>query len=111
MYAQNNQVTCNKNPTWENSLWYIETNEHAQCRLRWSQERNKRLIRHIVSFDAEKVNYVKPGFFDKFFELQAVMWHTNAGLTDRHSYDSRPQHWPILRRGIVLYLLRFLRAG
>lgn len=51
--------------------------------------------------DAEKVNYKRPSFFEKFFELQAVMWRTNAGLTDRHAYDSRPQSWPVLRRGIV----------
>jgi dolichyl-phosphate-mannose-protein mannosyltransferase len=25
------EVTCNKNPTWENSLWYVETNRHTQC--------------------------------------------------------------------------------
>ena len=50
---------------------------------------------------AEKVNYIKPSFLSKFFELQAVMWHTNAGLTDRHSYDSRPSAWPLMRRGIV----------
>jgi dolichyl-phosphate-mannose-protein mannosyltransferase len=29
------------------------------------------------------------------------MWATNAGLTDRHTYDSRPDSWPHLRRGIV----------
>jgi dolichyl-phosphate-mannose-protein mannosyltransferase len=29
------------------------------------------------------------------------MWTTNAGLTDRHTYDSRPDSWPLLRRGIV----------
>ena len=29
------------------------------------------------------------------------MWTTNAGLTDRHAYDSRPLSWPRLRRGIV----------
>ncbi|KAJ8587943.1 hypothetical protein M405DRAFT_903878 [Rhizopogon salebrosus TDB-379] len=28
------------------------------------------------------------------------MWITNAGLTDRHSYDSRPLSWPHLHRGI-----------
>jgi len=58
-----------------------------------------------VPFDAEKVNYRKPSFFSKFFELQAVMWRTNAGLTERHAYDSRPQHWPVLRRGIVSHSL------
>ncbi|ORX40287.1 putative Dolichyl-phosphate-mannose--protein mannosyltransferase 2 [Kockovaella imperatae] len=81
------EVTCNKNPTWENSLWYIETNTHPQ-----------------LAFDAEKVNYQRPSFFEKFFELQAVMWRTNAGLTDRHAYDSRPQHWPWLRRGINFWV-------
>lgn len=30
-----------------------------------------------------------------------MMWTTNAGLTDRHPYDSRPLTWPRLRRGIV----------
>ena len=55
----------------------------------------------IVSDDAEKVNYKIPGFLAKFWELQQVMWTTNAGLTDRHAYDSRPLSWPRLRRGIV----------
>lgn len=81
------EVTCNKNPTWENSLWYIETNEHAQ-----------------LNPDSPKVNYHKPGFLSKFTELQGVMWRTNAGLTDRHAYDSRPQHWPWMRRGINFWV-------
>jgi hypothetical protein len=41
-------------------------------------------------------------------ELQQVMWTTNAGLTDRHTYDSRPDSWPRLRRGIVSALLVYL---
>lgn len=55
----------------------------------------------LVPADAPKVNYKLPGFFSKFFELQGVMWATNAGLTDRHTYDSRPHSWPRLLRGIV----------
>ena len=47
------------------------------------------------------VNYERPSFLSKFLELQGVMWRTNAGLTERHAYDSRPQSWPWLRRGIV----------
>lgn len=47
------------------------------------------------------VNYRKPGFISKFLELQRVMWTTNAGLTDRHTFDSRPSSWPRLSRGIV----------
>ena len=58
-------------------------------------------MNHTVPKDAEKVNYKLPGFFGKFIELQKVMWITNAGLTDRHTYDSRPSSWPRLRRGIV----------
>lgn len=41
------------------------------------------------------------GFLAKFWELQQVMWTTNAGLTERHTFDSRPDSWPSLRRGIV----------
>ncbi|KAF5372030.1 hypothetical protein D9615_008123 [Tricholomella constricta] len=42
-----------------------------------------------------------PGFFAKFLKLpQRVMWTTNASLTDRHTYDSRPSSWPRLRCGI-----------
>ncbi len=59
------------------------------------------LIDLIVPADAPKVNYRLPGFFAKFVELQQVMWTTNAGLTDRHTFDSRPDSWPRLRRGIV----------
>lgn len=51
--------------------------------------------------DAPKANYRKLGFFAKFVELQRVMWQTNAGLTDRHTFDSRPSSWPRMLRGIV----------
>jgi len=57
-----------------------------------------------VPVDAEKVNYRLPGFLAKFFELQRVMWDTNAGLTDRHVYDSRPLSWPLLKRGINFWV-------
>jgi len=32
------------------------------------------------------------------------MWTTNAGLTDRHTFDSRPNSWPLLRRGINFWV-------
>lgn len=63
------------------------------------------MILSVVPPDAPKVNYNLPGFFGKFFELQKVMWTTNAGLTDRHAFDSRPDSWPLLRRGIVRSIL------
>jgi dolichyl-phosphate-mannose-protein mannosyltransferase len=77
------EVTCAKGGTLPNSIWYIESNEHPK-----------------IGDDAERVNYRKPGFFGKFWELQQVMWKTNAGLVESHAWDSRPPSWPILRRGI-----------
>ncbi|EIN04348.1 glycosyltransferase family 39 protein [Punctularia strigosozonata HHB-11173 SS5] len=81
------EVTCNKNAVRENSLWYVETNTHQ-----------------MLPQNAPKVNYKLPGFFGKFIELQQVMWRTNAGLTDRHAYDSRPDAWPRLLRGINFWV-------
>jgi dolichyl-phosphate-mannose-protein mannosyltransferase len=77
------EVTCASGATQPNSIWYIESNEHPK-----------------LGPDAEKVNYRKPGFLAKFWELQKVMWFTNAGLVESHAWDSRPPSWPILRRGI-----------
>ncbi|KAL2269379.1 hypothetical protein VTJ83DRAFT_1563 [Remersonia thermophila] len=81
--SEQQEVTCARGGTLPNSLWYVEYNEHPK-----------------LGPDAETVNYRNPGFFGKFWELQKVMWKTNAGLTDSHAWDSRPQSWPILRRGI-----------
>ncbi|KAF1832746.1 dolichyl-phosphate-mannose-protein mannosyltransferase 1 [Decorospora gaudefroyi] len=78
------EVTCAKQGTLPNSIWYIEGNVHPL----------------MMEGDVEKVNYRNPGFFGKFWELQKVMWKTNAGLTESHAWDSRPPSWPILRRGI-----------
>lgn len=81
--SEQQEVTCAKGGTLPNSLWYVEYNEHPQLKE-----------------GVEKVNYRRPGFFAKFLELQKVMWKTNAGLVDSHAWDSRPESWPILRRGI-----------
>ncbi|KAF2862167.1 glycosyltransferase family 39 protein [Piedraia hortae CBS 480.64] len=77
------EVTCARGGTLPNSVWYIESNAHPQLKE-----------------DAEKVNYRNPGFFGKFWELQKVMWATNAGLVESHAWDSRPSSWPVLKRGI-----------
>ncbi|KAI9654402.1 MAG: hypothetical protein M1829_000933 [Trizodia sp. TS-e1964] len=77
------EVTCAKGGTLPNSVWYIEQNEHP-----------------MLGADAEKVNYRNPGFLGKFWELQKVMWRTNAGLVESHVWDSRPSSWPLLLRGI-----------
>ena len=77
------EVTCAKQGTLPNSIWYIEHNDHPQ-----------------LGAAAEKVNYRNPGFLGKFWELQLVMWRTNAGLVESHAWDSRPASWPLLIRGI-----------
>ncbi|KAI9739913.1 MAG: hypothetical protein M1818_004969 [Claussenomyces sp. TS43310] len=81
--SEQQEVTCAKGGTLPNSVWYVESNEHP-----------------MLGADAEIVNYKNPGFLGKFWELQRVMWQTNAGLVDSHAWDSRPPSWPILRRGI-----------
>jgi dolichyl-phosphate-mannose-protein mannosyltransferase len=81
--SEQQEVTCARGGTLPNSLWYIESNEHP-----------------LLGDGVEKVNYADPGFFGKFWELQKVMWKTNAGLVESHAWDSRPTSWPILLRGI-----------
>ncbi|KAH7309135.1 dolichyl-phosphate-mannose-protein mannosyltransferase 1 [Stachybotrys elegans] len=81
--SEQQEVTCARGGSLPNSLWYVEFNEHPQ-----------------LGPDVEKVNYEHPGFLGKFIELHKVMWRTNAGLTDSHAWDSRPESWPVLRRGI-----------
>ncbi|EPS42622.1 hypothetical protein H072_3360 [Dactylellina haptotyla CBS 200.50] len=78
------EVTCAKGGTLPNSVWFVEQNVHPQ----------------MTGPDVEMINYKNPGFFGKFWELQKVMWRTNAGLVDSHAWDSRPDSWPILKRGI-----------
>ncbi|KAK1730146.1 hypothetical protein CaCOL14_007957 [Colletotrichum acutatum] len=82
--SEQQEVTCAKGGTLPNSLWYVEYNEHPQ----------------LTGDNVEKVNYRHPGFFGKFWELQKVMWKTNAGLVESHAWDSRPDSWPFLKRGI-----------
>lgn len=77
------EVTCATRGTLPNSLWYVEANAHP-----------------TLPKTADKVNYRHPGFLGKFWELQKVMWTTNAGLTESHNWDSRPPSWPTLLRGI-----------
>ncbi|POS87721.1 glycosyltransferase family 39 protein [Erysiphe pulchra] len=81
--SEQQEVTCAKGGTLPNSIWYIEQNNHPQ-----------------LGDAVEKVNYRKPGFFGKFWEVQKVMWNTNAGLVESHTWESRPPSWPILQRGI-----------
>ncbi|KAL1927163.1 hypothetical protein VTP01DRAFT_5126 [Rhizomucor pusillus] len=77
------EVTCIKNGKLPKTMWYVESTENE-----------------LLPPDTERVNYRIPGFLSKFIELNKVMWDVNKGLTASHPYDSRPEAWPLLRRGI-----------
>ncbi|KAI9261652.1 Dolichyl-phosphate-mannose-protein mannosyltransferase-domain-containing protein [Phascolomyces articulosus] len=68
------EVTCISNGKLPKTMWYIESTENE-----------------LLPSDTEKVNYRKPGFLSRFFELNKVMWDVNKGLTASHPYDSRPE--------------------
>ncbi|KAI9467856.1 glycosyltransferase family 39 protein [Zychaea mexicana] len=80
------EVTCMQASKLPKTIWYIEANENLK-----------------LPEDAETVNYKYPGFLAKFIELNKVMWDVNNGLTASHPYDSRPQAWPLLQRGISFW--------
>ncbi|GME86383.1 unnamed protein product [Ambrosiozyma monospora] len=78
------EVTCATQGIKPLSLWYIEENQNLYL------DYNK----------AERISYPNLTFFQKFVELHKRMWEINSGLTQPHVYESRPESWPILSRGI-----------
>jgi dolichyl-phosphate-mannose-protein mannosyltransferase len=81
------EVTCIKGGKLHNQVFFIEQNSSP-----------------LLPEDSEKVSYRVPSFFEKFIELNKVMWKVNAGLTDSHTWDSRPDSWPLLKRGINFWV-------
>ncbi|ODV96494.1 hypothetical protein PACTADRAFT_49828 [Pachysolen tannophilus NRRL Y-2460] len=77
------EVTCASQGIVPLSLWYVETNENE-----------------FLPEDAERINYEAPSFFQKFYELHQKMWKINRGLTESHAWESSPDSWPFLLRGI-----------
>ncbi|VVT55331.1 uncharacterized protein SAPINGB_P004543 [Magnusiomyces paraingens] len=77
------EVTCVKSGTFPNSVWMIDSNSHPRAPQ-----------------DAEIAHRRIPSFLSKFWELNKVMWNVNAGLTSTHTWESRPESWPLLKRGI-----------
>lgn len=65
------------------TYWYIETND-------------------VALDDAERktVLYPKLSFWQKFVESHKTMWNINQGLTSHHKWQSSPQDWPLMVRGI-----------
>jgi dolichyl-phosphate-mannose-protein mannosyltransferase len=97
------EVTCNKSPTKPNSLWYVETSTHPRLSMHGDKSLSvdeEGETDEYAANPAQTINYIRPTFLHRFWELQKVMWETNAGLTERHSYDSRPSTWPTMKRGI-----------
>lgn len=81
------EVTCITQGTIPNTVWYIEENSND-----------------LLGPNPELVSYRVPSFLEKFIELNKVMWKVNAGLTDTHAWQSRPDSWPLLKRGINFWV-------
>lgn len=82
------EITCGRDTLRSNSIWLIEHNEHSLIK----EEEEGATV--------EKVSYQPSGFWSKFFELNRRMWDTNAGLSADHPFASRPESWPLLKRGL-----------
>ncbi|CAK7903781.1 dolichyl-phosphate-mannose--protein mannosyltransferase 5 [[Candida] anglica] len=79
------EVTCVNEPTIPNTLWYIESNSHPKM------DNNP---------EVERVHLRKLTFWDKVKEYHQAMWRANKGLTSSHDYESLPETWPFLMRGV-----------
>jgi len=79
------QVFCIRDGMKPRSEWVIESNIHDKLE------------------DMPNVTYNQIGFLGKFFELNTRMWVSNSELTSSHPFDSRPQSWPFLKRGISFW--------
>ncbi|KAJ1657569.1 hypothetical protein IWQ61_003048 [Dispira simplex] len=80
------EVICMKDAKVPKSTWRIDRNTYD-----------------LAPADAPKVRFSTPGLFSKVIELSQVMYSVNDGLTSSHPFDSRPEAWPYLRRGISFW--------
>lgn len=77
------EVTCATQGILPLSLWYIEQNENP-----------------FLPADARRVSYKAPSLFEKIIEAHKRMWHINQNLNAPHNWQSLPNSWPFLTRGI-----------
>ncbi|KAH3679745.1 hypothetical protein WICPIJ_008562 [Wickerhamomyces pijperi] len=77
------EVICATQGIVPQSLWYIETNENP-----------------FLPADAERINYPTPSFLEKVVESHKKMWAINKKLDSPHNFQSTPDEWPLLSRGI-----------
>lgn len=78
------EVTCGREVLRKHTHWTFETNEH---------------VLHDPNL-TPKVSYRAAGFWERLVELNGRMWVVNAGLTSSHFFESRPQSWLTLSRGL-----------
>ncbi|ODV95303.1 hypothetical protein PACTADRAFT_3006 [Pachysolen tannophilus NRRL Y-2460] len=81
-----NEVICIEKPTLENTLWYIEGNT------------NPLFDEDPVKF--KKIDFKNLNFLEKFVEVHKIMWRVNKSLTQKHNFESKPESWPFLSRGV-----------
>ncbi|OUM70253.1 glycosyltransferase family 39 protein [Piromyces sp. E2] len=80
------------------NVWTIETVQHETIKDE----------AETAAEEAEELKKILPkvkkmNFFSKYLELQSVMLSQNNALTKPHPYQSRPQSWPVLTRGISFW--------
>jgi dolichyl-phosphate-mannose-protein mannosyltransferase len=47
-------------------------------------------------------NYGKLTFWQKLVEIHKVMFRANKDLKKPHMFESKPQDWPLIKRGLGL---------
>ncbi|GMF65059.1 unnamed protein product [[Candida] boidinii] len=80
------EVTCATQGIDPLSYWVIEENTNV-----------------YLDREAEKISYKPLSFLQKVMELHRVMWKINGNLDGHHEYQSTPDSWPALVRGIAYW--------
>ncbi|OLY79840.1 Dolichyl-phosphate-mannose-protein mannosyltransferase 4 [Smittium mucronatum] len=81
------EINGDKNPKGPGTLWTINS-----------------VFGKTSTGDEEKIVIPKFSFLQKFMELQKVMLEQNAKLIKPHPYQSTPESWPLMKRGISFWV-------
>ncbi|GME74576.1 unnamed protein product [Ambrosiozyma monospora] len=77
------EVICIEKPVLEDSLWYIESNEHP-----------------LFNSDSETAEFKSLTILDKIVEVHKVMLNYIGTLVDKFDYKSTPTDWVLDGKGI-----------
>ncbi|CCH42273.1 dolichyl-phosphate-mannose-proteinmannosyltransferase [Wickerhamomyces ciferrii] len=77
------EVTCATQGILKQSLWHVEHNENP-----------------FLPEDTRRVSYQPPSLWAKIVESHKKMWQINQNLNAPHNWQSLPNTWPFLTRGI-----------